>query len=95
MFRCFLLFVPKSCFKLVFLGKAIMGCELLNISLKLLSVFSTCQCLFNIFFTFGSTGLCVTKNGTEPLRLGLQCFKSNDLSRWSTPSIYFFTVDSL
>ena len=29
-----IVFVPISCFKLVFLWKAIMGCKLLNISLK-------------------------------------------------------------
>ena len=46
-----------------------------------------CQCLFIISFMFGSTELYVTENGIESLRLGLQFFKSNDLSRWSTLSI--------
>ena len=41
---------------------------------------NVCQCLFIISFIFGSTGLYVTENGIESLRLGLQCFKSNDLS---------------
>ena len=84
-----------SCFKVVFLRKAIMGCKLLNISLKLLSMLNMYQCLFVISFIFGSTGLYVIENGTESLRLGLQCFKSKDLSRWSTVSICFLTVDSL
>ena len=78
------MFVPISCFKLVLLWKAIMGRELLNISLKLLSMLNMGHCLFIIFSMFGSTGLYVTENGIESLRLGLQCFKSNDLSRWST-----------
>ena len=86
--------IPISCFKLVFLRKAIMSCELLNISLKLLSMFNMCQCLFIISFMFGSTELYVTENGIESLRLSLQFFKSNDLSRWSTLSICFQTVDS-
>ena len=77
-------FVPISCFKLVLLWKAIMSCELLNISLKLLSVFNMCQCLFIISIMFGSTELYVTANVIESLRLGLQFFKNNDLSRWST-----------
>ena len=35
-----IVFVHISCFKLKFLRKAIMSCELLNISLKLLSMFN-------------------------------------------------------
>ena len=89
------LYVPISCFKFVFLRKAIMSCELLNISLKLLSMFNMCQCLFIISFMFGSTELYVTKNGIESVRLGLQFCKSNDLFRWSTLSICFLTVYSL
>ena len=54
-----------------------------------------CQCLFIVSFMFGSTELYVAENGIESLRLGLQVFKSNDLSRWSTLSICFLTVDSL
>ena len=90
-----LLFLPKSCFKLVFSRKAIVSCELLNISLKLLSMLHMCQCLFIISFIFGSNELYVTENRIESLRLGLQFFRSNDLSRWSTLSICFLTVDSL
>ena len=48
--------------------------------------------VFIISFIFGSTELYVTENGIESLRLGLQFFKSNDLSRWSTLSIRFLTV---
>ena len=84
-----------SCFKLVFFRKAIMSCDLLNISLKLLSMFNMCQCLFIISFMFGSTELYFTENGIESLRFGLQFFKSNDLSRWSILSICFLTKDSL
>ena len=76
-----IVFVPISCFKLVFLWKAIMGCKLLNISLKVQSMLNMCQCLFIISFIFGSTGLDVNENGVVSLCLGLQCFKSNDLSR--------------
>ena len=72
-----------------------MGCKLLNISLKVLSMLNMCQCLFIISFIFGSAGLHVNENGIVSLRLGLQCFKSNDLSRWSTLSICFLTVNSL
>ena len=71
-------FVPTSCFKFVFLRKNIMSCELLNISLKLLSMFNMCQGLLIISLMFGSTELYVTENGIEFLRLGFQCFKSND-----------------
>ena len=84
-----IVFVPISCFKLTFLRKGIMGCESLNISLKLLSMFNMCQCLFIVSFMFGSTELYITENGTVSLRLGLHCFKSNDLSKWSTLSICF------
>ena len=70
-----IVFVPISCFKLVFLRKAIMSCKLLNISLKLLSMFNMCQCLFIISFMFGSTGLYVTENAIESLRLNLQFLK--------------------
>ena len=35
-----IVFVPINCFKLVFLLKVIMGCKLLNISLKLLPMLS-------------------------------------------------------
>ena len=76
----------------LFLRKAIMSCKLLNISLKLLLMFIMCQCLFIISFMFGST-LYVTENGIESLCLGLQCFKSNDLSRWSTLPICFLTYN--
>ena len=72
-----------------------MGCKLLNISLKLLLMLNMCQCLFIISFIFGSTGLYVNENGTVSLRLGLEYFKSNDLSRWSNLSTGFLTVDSL
>ena len=89
-----IVFVPISYFNLVFLRKAIMSCELLYISLKLLSIFNMWQCLFIISFMFGSTEFYVTENGIESLRLGLQCFKSNDLSRRSTLSTCFLTVDS-
>ena len=54
-----------------------------------------CQSLFIISFIFSITGLYVTETGIESLRLKLQCFKSNDLSRWQTLSICFLTVDSL
>ena len=54
-----------------------------------------CQSLFIISFIFSITGLYVTETGIESLRLKLQCFKSNDLSRWPTLSICFLTVDSL
>ena len=64
--------VPISCFKLVVLRKAIMSCELFNISLKLLSMFNMCQYLLIISFMFGSTELYVIENGIESLRLGLQ-----------------------
>ena len=94
-FWLFLVFVPISCFKLVFLQKAIISCGLLNISLKLLPRFNMCQCLFIIYFMFGSSELYVTENGIESLRLDLQFFISNDLSRGSTLSICFLTVDSL
>ena len=86
-------FVPISCFKLVFLRKAIMSCELLNTSLKLLSRFNICLSLFIILIMFSSTELYVAKNGIETLRFGLHFFKSNDLSRWPTLSICFLTVD--
>ena len=91
---CLLLFVPLSCFKLVFLWKNIMGCKSLNISFKPLSMLNMCQCLFIIFFIFGSTGSYVNENGIVYLCLRLQCFKSNDLSRWSALSI-FLSVDSM
>ena len=87
--------VPITLFKLVFLRKAIMGCILLNILLKQLLMLNMCRCLFIIFFIFGSTGLHVNENGIVSLRLGLGCFKSIDLSRWSTLSTCFLTVDSL
>ena len=87
-----IVFVLLSCFKLVFLWKAIMGCKLLNISLKLLSMLNTCQCLFIIFFISGSSGLSVNENGIVFLCLGLRCFKSDDLSSWST--LCFLAVDS-
>ena len=77
----FIVFFPVSCFKLLFLRKAIISCELLNISLKLLSMFNMRQCLFFISFMFGSTEFYVTENGIESLRLGLPFFESNDLSR--------------
>ena len=77
------MFVPISCFKRAFLRKAIMSCEL-DISLKLLLMFNMCQCLFIISSMFGSTELYVTEIGIESLRLGLQFFKSNNLSSWST-----------
>ena len=66
-----------------------MSCALLNISLKLLLMFNMCRILFIISFMFGSTDLYITKNGIESLRLGLQFFKSNDISRWSTLSLCF------
>ena len=90
-----IVFVPISYFKLEFLRKAIIGCKLLNISLKLLSMLNMCQCLFIIFFIFGSTESYVNENDIVSLRLGSQSFKSNDLSRLSTLSICFLTVDSL
>ena len=88
-----IVFVAISCFKFVFLRKAIMGCKLLNISLKLPLMLNMCQCLFIISFIFGSTGLYVNENGIVSLRLGLGYFKSNDLSRWSNLSTGFLTVD--
>ena len=90
-----ILFVPISCFNLVFLRKDIMGCKLLNISLKLLSMCNIFQCLFIISFIFGSTGLYVNGNDIVSLCLCLECFKSNDLSSWSTLSTCFLIVDSL
>ena len=78
----------------MFLRKAIIGCKLLNISLKLLSMLNMCQYLFIVSFIFGSTGLYVTENCIEFLRLGLQCFKSNDLSRSSTLAICSLTDNS-
>ena len=86
------MFVPIDSFKLVVLRKAIISSELLSLSLKLLSMFNMCQCLFTISFMFGSTELYVTENGIESLRLGLQFFGSNDLSTWSVLSICFLTV---
>ena len=71
------------------------GCKLLYISLKLLSILNMCLCLLIVSFMFGSTILYVTENGIESLHLCLQYYQSNDLSRWSTVSIYFLTVDSL
>ena len=62
------MFVAISCFKILFLQKVVMSCELLNISLKLLSIFNMCQCLFIIFFIFGSTDFNVTENAIESLR---------------------------
>ena len=70
-----------------------MGCKLFNISLKVMSMLKMCQCLFIVSFIFDRTGLYVNENGIVSLDLGLQCFKSNDLSRWSTLSICFLTVD--
>ena len=90
-----IVFVLISCLNLVFLRKAIMVCELLNIYLKLLLMLSMCHCLIIISFMFCSTGLYVTGKVIESLRLGLQCFKSHDQSRWSTLWICFLTVDSL
>ena len=69
--------------------------RLLWLFLKLLLMFNMCQYLFINSFMFGRTGLYVTENGIEPLGSGLQCLKSNDLSRWSTLSICFLTIDSL
>ena len=86
------MFVPIDSLKLVVLRKAIISSELLSLSLKLLSMFNICQCLFTISFMFGSTELYVTENGIESLRLGLQFFGSNDLSTWSVLSICFLTV---
>ena len=86
------MFVPVDSLKLVVLRKAIISSELLSLSLKLLSMFNICQCLFTISFMFGSTELYVTENGIESLRLGLQFFGSNDLSTWSVLSICFLTV---
>ena len=77
----FIAVVAISCFKLVFLRKAIMGCIFLNAFRKLLFMLSVCHCMYIIFFIFGSAGLYVTENGIESLRLDLHCFKSNDLSR--------------
>ena len=91
----FIVFVSISYFKLVFLQKAIMGCILLNVSLKLLLALNMYQCLFIISFIFSSTGLYVTENEIECLRLDLHCFKNNDLSRWSNLSICFLAVDLL
>ena len=91
----FIVFVPIGCFKNVLFRKAIMGRILLNVSLKLLFMLNVCRCFFVIFLIFGSNRLCVTQNGIEPLRLGLQCFKSNDPSSRSALSICFHTVDSL
>ena len=87
-----IVFVPISCFKLAFLRKAIMSCKLLNISLKLLSMLNMCQCLFIISFIFDSIELYVNENSIESLRLSLQCFKSNDLSRWLTLSNCFLCI---
>ena len=67
---------------------------LFNIFLKLLSMLNMYQCLFVISFIFDSTGLYVNENDILSLRLGFECFKSNDLSRWPTLSTYL-TVDSL
>ena len=69
--------------------------RLLWLFLKLLSMFNMCQYLFINSFMFGRTGLYVTENGIESLGFGSQCLKSNDLSRWSTLSICFLTIDSL
>ena len=67
-------FVPISCFKLEFLGKAIMGCKLLNISLKLLTILSICQCFKIIYFIFGSTGLYVNENDFVVFTFGFTMF---------------------
>ena len=64
-------FVPISCFKLVFLRKAIMSCKQLDIYLKLLSMFNMCQCLFIIFFMFDSTELYLNENCIESFCLSL------------------------
>ena len=90
-----IVFVHISCFKLAFFTEVIMGYKSLNVSLKLLLILNMCQCLFIISFIFGSTGLFVKKNDIDPLSFGLQCFKSNDLFRWSTLSTRFLTRDSL
>ena len=71
-----IVFVPVSCFKLVFLWKVIMSCELLNISLKLMSMFNMCQCLFIMSFMFGSTELYVE---TVERILEKSLFKITDL----------------
>ena len=55
--------------------KTIIGCTLLNVSLKLLLTLNICQCLFIISFISGSIWLYLTENGTESLRLGLQYLK--------------------
>ena len=77
-------FLPINCFKLAFLQKAIMGCKLLNIYLKMPLMFNIYQYLFIISFTFFCTGLHINNNSIVSLGLGLEYFKSNDLSRWST-----------
>ena len=89
----FRMFIVISCFKLVFLQKAIIGCKLLNIFLKLLLMLNMYQLLFIISSIVGSSGLYVNENGIESSRLGLKCFQIKDLSRWSTPSISFRTVE--
>ena len=71
-----IVFVPVSCFKLVFLWKVIMSCELLNISLKLMSMFNMCQCLLIMSFMFGSTELYVE---TVERILEKSLFKITDL----------------
>ena len=88
----FFFFFSTSCFKLVFLRKAIMGCILLNISLKLLLTLSMCWCLFLISFLFSSTRMYAN--------LDLQCFKSNDylggqLSQFFSysRSVYLFSTN--
>ena len=70
-----IVFASINCFKFMLLRKAIMGCKLLKISLKLLLMLNKCQCLFIISFIFGRTGFYVNESGTKPLRLDLQCFK--------------------
>ena len=51
-----------------------MGCKLLNISLKLLTILSICQRFKIIYFIFGSTGLYVNENDIVVFTFGFTMF---------------------
>ena len=61
---CFFLikFISVRFFKLVFLRKAVIGCKLLNISLKLMSMLNKCQYMCLLFPLYLATlGFMLTK----------------------------------
>ena len=55
-------FISVRCFKLVFLRKAVIGCKLLNVSLKLMSMLNICQYMCLLFaLYFAALGFMLTK----------------------------------